>query len=114
MIEADAQQDEADKDAVVRKCQADYTKSVTENVPDFGNIRAALKNLTDAQADAQAVWVNAYEKAYAVLTDAQKTRLEFLRATRQHEIEQRAEAASEVINQQPSQPAQGPSSPLQH
>ena len=94
MIQADAQQESAEKSRAVQACQADFVKSLNQNTPDFAYIRAILKKLTDAEADVDVVRVNAYEKAYALLTDAQKTHLGLLRAARQQAIEQKAEENS--------------------
>ena len=109
MIDADAKQDAAERSKTVQQCQKEYTKSLNQNTPDFAYIRSALKKLTDAQTDVQTVWVDAYEKAYAPLTDAQKTRLGFLRALRQQELDQKAEAAAREGKQPPPSPITSPS-----
>ena len=102
MIDADAQQEAAERSIAVEQCRKEYLKSINQGMPDFPYIRAMLKKMTDAQADVQAVWVDAYQKAYMLLTDAQKTRLEFLRAARQQAIDKKAEEAAQASSSSPS------------
>ena len=100
MVDADAQEEAAEKSKTVEGCLKEYTKSLKQSKPDFAYSRSMLNKLTVAQASAQAVPLDAYEKAYALLTDEQKTHLELLRAMRQQEIE-KAEAALQESRQAP-------------
>ncbi len=69
MINADAQQDAVDKSKNVLTCQMEFNKSLAQIKPDFVYIHAMLKALVDAEAIVQAVPIDAYEKAYALLTE---------------------------------------------
>ena len=98
MIGADAQREAAEKYKTVLDCQREFEKSLNQIKPNFVYIRAMLKDLKEAQAEAQAVPVNAYEKAYMLLTDSQKGILEFLRAVRLEENDKKAAAAAEAVH----------------
>ena len=92
MISADAQLEESDQARAVLVCQQEFEKGLGQVNPDFTYIHKMLNELTQAQAKALAVPVNAYEKAYALLTDSQKANLAFLLAARRDEMEKKAAA----------------------
>jgi Spy/CpxP family protein refolding chaperone len=95
LIASDAMLELTEKSGIALTCRREYDKSLNQNTPDFTYIRSMLNKLTEAQANALEVSVNAYEKAYALLTDTQKANLSFFRALRQQEIEKNAESSSQ-------------------
>jgi hypothetical protein len=104
MIISDAKQEAIEKASAVTKWQEEFTKSLGQITPDFANIHATLNKLTEAQANVQAVSVTAYEKAYALLTDHQKTMLTFFKTIRQQAMEAKAAADAQQNEQTPRSP----------
>ena len=93
MIASDANQEFAEKSVIARDCKLEYDRALNQNTPDFAYIHSMLNKLLEAQANALEVMERAYEKAYGLLTDAQKANLSFFRALRQQEIEKNAESS---------------------
>lgn len=104
MISADAMLEASEKSNTVVERRREFTNSLNQLNPDFTNIRAELSKLVEAQANAEAVPVNAYEKAYALLTDKQKITLSFFRAIRRQELEKKAEEAAQAQDNKQTTP----------
>lgn len=110
LIGADARQETNKRENEVQDCRQTLAKSLNENNPDFADIRARMNKLNEAQARVTAVPVEAYEKAYALLTDAQKSKLAFFKGLRQQENEKKAAEVAREREAAQTSPSSIPSS----
>jgi len=109
LISADAAEEAAGMAKATRESKREFEDSLDQIKPDFAYIHKMLNEFTEAQAKEQSVPVDAYEKAYALLTDDQKLKLAFFRTIRQEEIDKNAADAAPQREQKPPPPISNPS-----
>jgi Spy/CpxP family protein refolding chaperone len=85
--------------------QKSLVVSLNQSRPDFPGARQHIKEIAEILAHAQLISVNAYEKAYNLLTEPQKDKLTYLKTKLKEEQEKANTAAQDSQPGQPAAPA---------